>query len=161
MTQPPATISQLTHMLPAELECARQLLDTLAVEHQALIRGDADSISAASSLKLQQMQRFQHLLSERDRILIKFGFPPGKEGTDAILSSGPADAATLENWEELKKMAVRLRDSNDLNGSIVALGQRHVQQALDILIGRAEENQTYGPAGDRSKGHRSNSLAKA
>lgn len=161
MTAPPATISVLSQMLPAELECARKLLDTLAAEHAALIRGDADSISAASSLKLRQMKEFQCLLSERNRYLARIGFPPGKEGTEALLESGPVDRPTRENWEELQKMALRLRDGNDLNGGIVALEQRHVQQALDILTGRVGENQTYGPAGGRSSGHQPNSLAKA
>ena len=161
MTAPPATISALSEMLPAELECAGKLLDTLAAEHAALIRGDADAISAASSLKLEQMKAFQCLLSERNRYLARFGFPPGREGTEALLESGPADRPTRENWEKLQKMALRLRDGNDLNGGIVALEQRHVQQALDILTGRVMENQTYGPAGGRGSGHQSNSLAKA
>lgn len=161
MTAPPANISPLSQILPAELDCARKLLDTLAVEHAALIRGDADSISAASSLKLQQMKEFQRLLSERNRFLARLGFPPGKEGTEALLESGPTDHATRENWEELQQLALRLRDGNDLNGGIVALEQRHVQQALDILTGRAGETQTYGPAGGRSAGHQPNSIAKA
>lgn len=161
MTAPPATISALCQMLPAELECARKLLDTLAAEHAALIRGDADSISAVSSLKLQQMQEFQCLLSERNRYLSRLGFQPGKEGTEALLECGPVDRHTRENWEELQKMALQLRDGNDLNGGIIALEQRHVQQALDILTGRVGENQTYGPAGGLSNGHQSNSLAKA
>ena len=161
MTAPPAQVLSLSQMLPAELDCARKLLDTLAVEHAALIRGDADSISAASSLKLQQMKEFQCLLSERDRFLVRLGFPTGKEGIEALLESSTADHPTRENWAELQKIALRLRDGNELNGGIVALEQRHVQQALDILTGRAGEDQTYGPAGSRSNGHQSNSLAKA
>ena len=161
MTAPPAQLPSLSQMLPAELDCARKLLDTLAAEHAALIRGDADSINAASTLKLQQMKAFQSLLSERDQFLVRLGFPPGKEGTEALLESGPEDHPTRENWEELQKMALRLRDGNDLNGGIVALEQHHVQQALDILTGRAVGDQPYGPAGSRSNGHQSNSLAKA
>jgi len=162
MMAPPAHISSLSQMLPAELDCARKLLDTLAAEHAALIRGDADAINSASTLKLQQMKAFQCLLSERDRFLVRLGFSPGKEGTEALLESGPADHPTRENWEELQKTALRLRDGNDLNGGIVALEQQHVQQALDILTGRTGgEEQTYSSAGGRSNGHQSNSLAKA
>ncbi len=146
-------------MLASELACTRALLETLRREYQALTQGDADQIEEAASAKQAQMQRLQQLLRERERLLGSQGLSPDSEGMEHLLQS--LDAPRLDtDWRELRRLATQLKEQNEVNGAIVALGQRQVQQALDLLTGRGGSD-TYGPAGNHSAPQASHSLARA
>lgn len=155
------TNPEITRLLSREIDCARILLQTLERENQALTRGEVEEIEAVSALKQQQMQQLQQLLLMRDRFLEHHDLTPGKPGTEQLLErfGQPDNARAL--WQDLQELAARLREQNEINGGIVALGHQHVRQALDLLTGRCSGNDTYGPAGNRHPARLQHSLAKA
>ena len=153
-------MSGKTTHLTAEIGCARELLQTLQQEYRALTRGDIDGIESASRSKQEQMQRLQQQMQHRDHLLRQQGLPPGPAGMEQWLERlDDADATTL--WHELQQLAERLQEQNEINGGLVALSQRQVRQALELLGGRSGGSDTYGPAGGHHPGHRSQTLARA
>jgi len=156
-TQP----QQLALLLSGEIACARDLLQILGREYQALTHAEADQIKSISVEKQRQMQQLQERLLERDHFLLRQGLAPGKQGTELLLKQTPPLHDSQSLWEELQALAGRLREQNETNGGIVSLGQRHVQQALDLLTGRSSNGDTYGPAGGHRSAPVAQTLAKA
>lgn len=151
---------QLLLLLSAELESARNLLQLLEQEHQDLIKGDAEAIRSITALKQEQIKLLREQLQVRDRFLAARQLPAGKEGTDLFIEQAPANSAIGQCWNRVQELATRLNDRNEVNGGIVALAQRQVRQALNILTCHTEQNSTYGPAGQQT-GRSPQSLAKA
>ena len=151
---------RLLQMLSAELESARNLLQLLEQEHQVLIKGEAEAIRSISAHKQTQIKLLSDQLLVRDRFLTAHQLPAGKEGTDLFIQQAPAGSATAKCWAQVQDLATRLNDRNEINGGIVALAQRHVSQALNILTCHTEQNSTYGPAGQQA-GRAPQSLARA
>jgi len=150
---------RLQRLLSAELESARELLQLLAQEHQILIKGEADAIRSISELKQAQIKLLGDQLLMRDRFLLAQQLPVGKRGTDIFIQQVAESSAIEKCWHQLQELAAQLNDRNEVNGGIVALAQRHVRQALNILTCGSEQNDTYGPAGQHS-GRSPQSLAK-
>ena len=151
----------LAELFAAELLSTQELLRTLELEHDVLVRGNADELEAISVQKSEQMQQMQQQLASRDRFLERCGLPTGKPGTDRFISDMSPDAALAALWSELLAIVERLQQRNEVNGGMVALGQRHARQALDILTGQAAADLTYGPEGDQQQTTKSQSLARA
>jgi len=156
-TQP----QQLAVLLSGEIACARDLLQILGREYQALTHAEADQIESLSAEKRRQMQQLQQRLLERDRFLLRQGLAPAKQGMEQLLKQASPLHDIHSLWEELQALAGRLREQNEINGGIVSLGQRHVQQALDLLTGRSSNGDTYGPAGGHRSAPVAQTLAKA
>ncbi|MCB1752185.1 MAG: flagellar protein FlgN [Gammaproteobacteria bacterium] len=162
MTLPAAKedAGRLSKLLAVELESARTLLHILEQEHQALVNGESEEISAISEQKQTHIKSFGEQLLLRDRFLTGHQLPTGSAGTDLFVEQVPADSELALRWRQMQELAVRLNDCNEINGGIVALAQRHVRQALNILTCHTEQNSTYGPAGQQM-GRSPQSLAKA
>ncbi|MCB1829592.1 MAG: flagellar protein FlgN [Gammaproteobacteria bacterium] len=150
---------QLLQMLAAERKTAGELLRLLEQEHRVLVQGEAEAIRSISLQKQAQINQLGEQLQQRDRFLAVRALPAGKAGTDLIVELLPADSEIDECWRQLQALAAQLNDRNEVNGGIVALAQRHVRQALNILTCHTEQNTTYGPAGQQT-GRMPQSLAK-
>jgi len=141
---------QLMQLLSAELERARNLHQTLEQERQILVKGDPSAIRSISEKKQAQISALGEQLLLRDRFLAAHQLPAGKEGTELFIKQ-MADGSGVEKcWNQIQQLAIELNDRNEVNGGIVALAQRHVHQALDILTCQTEKNPTYGPAGQQT-----------
>ena len=151
---------RLLQLLSAELESARNLLQLLEQEHQVLVKGEAEAIRSISEQKQAQIRLLGEQLLLRDRFLAAHQLPAGKQGTDLFIEQAPASSEIEKCWSQIQELATQLNDRNEVNGGIVALAQRHVRQALNILTCHTEQNTTYGPAGQQT-GRSPQSLAKA
>ena len=147
--------------LQEELKTGRELLQVIEQEHEFLIQGDPEEIEAASNQKRQRVQQLQRQVSERDQFLAQHSFPAGKEGMESLLQQTPPDSPARRYWQELQLLATMLQKQNEINGGILALGQRHIRQALEILTGQMGASLTYGPEGNHRPGCNSQSLVKA
>jgi flagella synthesis protein FlgN len=146
--------------LQRELETGRELLQIIEQEHELLIQGDPEEIETTSERKRQQVQELQHRVAERDRFLARQDLPNGKEGVENLLQQVPSNSPASRYWEELQALAAMLHRRNEITGGILALGQRHIRQALDILTGQMGAKLTYGPEGVQRSGYHARSLVK-
>ncbi len=152
---------QLSRLLATELKHTRQLLDILIEEHQALGQPDPDRITAISLKKLDCLKELERHHAKREQFLVDQGFSSGAAGMEALVQSLPGDTPVAGQWRELRGLAGKLKRQNEINGSIVALTQRHITLALDILTGRASTSPTYGRSGQTHGNAASQRLAKA
>lgn len=156
-----STQQRLSQLLAAELTEARNLADTLDLEYEALCLGDAEQIARIAVQKQQQTVKMAGLLQQRDSFLVSSALPPGRQGMDQLTGRLPTDSAALGIWRELRQFADELRKKNEVNGSIIAHSQRHLDQAVAILSGQTGTGDTYGPRGKHCAGQVSQALAKA
>ncbi|MCB1867450.1 MAG: flagellar protein FlgN [Gammaproteobacteria bacterium] len=150
---------RLQQLLSAELESTGKLLELLEQEHQLLVNGEAEEIRAISAQKQAQTMLLREQLLVRDRFLAAHRLPSGKEGTDLFIGQTDSDSAIRQCWSKVQALATQLNYRNEVNGGIVALAQRHVREALNILTCHTDQESTYGPAGQRM-GRSPQSLAK-
>jgi flagella synthesis protein FlgN len=113
------------------VENARRLLAVLEQERAALDHGDAAALEAC--------------VAEKGRLL------------DEIERLGRAVPAA----PELRGLLERCAERNRLNGRIIELSRRRVQQALALLRGQSAGGELYGPAGTASASSGARPLAKA
>jgi len=152
---------ELSRHLESELKCAQALLITLEHEYDALMGSDPEQIEQVSARKQQQMIEMTALLAERDHFLRQHTLAPGKAGTEALIGHSSDNSPAVGIWQALQEMASKLRLCNETNGGIIALGQRHVQQALNIVTGHTGESNTYGREGNQQLRRSPQTLAKA
>jgi flagellar biosynthesis/type III secretory pathway chaperone len=152
---------QLSRLLTAELEAGQQLLGILKEEYKTLSKRDPEQITKLSEAKLKQLQTFEGQLSQRHRFFVGLGLSPEREALEQLFQSPACDTAVINQWQELQQLADSLQRQNEINGGIVALSQRNVAMALDVLTGKDKTTPTYGPSGKASNGQPSSRLAKA
>lgn len=152
---------RLSQLLAAELAEARNLAATLDLEYEALCLGDAQQIIRIAEQKQQQTVKMAALAQQRDGCLASSSLPPGRRGMAQLAARLPADSAALDKWRELRRLTDQLRNKNEVNGSIIAHSQRHLEQAVAILSGQTGTGDTYGPRGKHCAGQSSQALAKA
>ncbi|WP_428603390.1 flagella synthesis protein FlgN [Sedimenticola sp.] len=150
----------LSQILSSELDCARSLMEILQREHKALKSRDPDQVLSISREKQQAVEEMQGLARQRDHLLASFKIPGGTAGIKRLLQHD-TDSVCSTLWKDLAEIATELREQNEVNGGILALSQRHNNQALDILCGRTHNRNTYGAKGQYNKEAPGHSLAKA
>lgn len=148
--------TRLEQLISAELTCAHALKEILQRELSALKSHNAEQVLAISREKQLAVEQMQTHSRQREQFLSSLGAADGKK-----LLRTNANATCADLWRQLEGVAARLRDQNEVNGSILALSQRHNQQALDLLCGRTNSRNTYGAKGQHNQMQSGHSLAKA
>jgi len=152
---------QLSRLLTAELAAGQQLLGILKEEYKALSSRDPEQITELSEAKLKQLQAFEGQLSQRHRFFVGLGLSTEREALEQLFQAPNCDSAIISQWQELQQLVDSLQQQNEINGGIVALSQRNVAMALDVLTGKNTSTPTYGRSGKTSSGQASSRLAKA
>ncbi len=154
-------LDKLKCRLQAELVSAKALQQTLEREYEILKYGDAEQIETVTKEKLNRLSKLQQLLVEREQLLSQWT-PKCIDITESIISNLPDDNEIASNWQQLKDIAERLKDQNEINGAIITIGQRNTLNALDVLSGpRPNASSTYNPDGEKQRFFSSSTLAKA
>lgn len=126
-------------VLERSIESARHLLALLEQERAALEHGDTAALEACVAEK-------NRLLDELERL-----------GRAAPLTGAAAPGAR----QNLRRLLERCVERNRINGRIIELGRRRMQQALALLRGQAAGSELYGPGGTASVSAGARPLAKA
>jgi flagella synthesis protein FlgN len=152
---------KLSDLIQTELVMATKLQEILQREFDILSGDIPEKIEAISKEKLAQMQQLAQQLAKRDELLTILRLPSGKEGTDMMVQQLPPGHELTSNWGQLQQLSGELQHQNTINGDIVAIGQRRAKQALDILRGKNNIPETYGPGGESRTDATPNTIAKA
>ncbi len=154
---------QLSQLLSAELKESYRLLDVLIEEHQALSSSDPDLITTASAKKLNTLKRVEQQHTQRTDFLTHIGLSSSNSEMETIIKRLPQESTLVTQWQELQEIAEKLHRQNEINGGVIALTQRHLTLALDILNGKANitPTATYGRSGQTNSEATPQHLAKA
>jgi len=151
---------QLSRLLAAELEETSQLLEILTEEHQALSSSDPDLITAISAKKFDAMKRIEQCHIKCTQFLTSIGIASNSEGIEAFIQRLPKESLIATQWRELQDLAKKLHRQNEVNGGVIALTQRHITLAIDILSGKTNITSTYGRSGQANSEATPQHLAK-
>ncbi len=151
----------LASLIAGELEMAKTMLELLKSEHAALTAENPDSIKTTSQQKLEHMQLMEQNIRQRNQFLQKVELSTDEQGFEEAVAAAGQDSQLNSNWNKLKEIAQELQKQNEINGGIIAIGQRRVKQALDILSGKENLTGTYGQNGETEYSKSNNLHTKA
>ncbi len=151
----------LASLITSELEMAKTMLELLKSEHTALKSENPDSIKATSKHKLEHMQLMEQNIGQRNRFLQKLQLSADEQGIEQAVAAAGQNSQLSANWNNLKDIAQELQKQNEINGNIIAIGQRRVKQALDILSGKENLTGTYSQQGETEYSKSNNLHTKA
>jgi flagellar biosynthesis/type III secretory pathway chaperone len=144
----------------AELKEVRSLRQLLDQEYEILSSADDPSrIEQISVEKLELIRRVDNLFGIRNRFLQEAGLSTADD-LQSLLDELPATSELAQRFGALEEAVKEMHRQNQINGNIVSHGQRYVRQTLDILHGKSETLQTYGPEGEARSEERANFSSK-
>jgi flagellar biosynthesis protein FlgN len=127
--------TRIEALLDQQIEVARSLASVLEAERDALTGNSPESVCKQAAQKLQFLELFERLESERRRLHADAGLNPAAAATQTI----------AQRWRSLMGLLAACRNANETNGLIVNLKQGQIRQLLDII--RGGPSVTYGPQG--------------
>ena len=126
--------TRIESLLDQQIEVARKLAAVLEAERDALTGDSPETVCEKAALKVQLLEQFERLESERR------GLHPDLGSAAAALSQ-----TITQRWRSLMGLLAACRNANETNGLIVNLKQGQIRQLLDIV--RGGPSITYGPHG--------------
>lgn len=157
----PETQRRFLAILKQETEQTAALLELLEREYELLKSSPGKDLEALLAQKQQQLQRVEQSTLAHHRFLQQQGLPCDRRGTESYLEQSRENLALSSAWKGHLELLQACRRQNEINGGTVALNQRHVNQALELLLGQGDGNKTYGPSGESHPTRPSNTLGKA
>ena len=120
-----------------------QSLESLLEREQAALSGrEAEVLERVVAEKLDLLRQIEHGLRARDRLQQAAGYATGLEGGAQLVDTLQQDVLSAD-WATLVAAARRIAALNDRNGQLAMQGQRATRDALHILTGRPQRQDTY------------------
>lgn len=143
---------QLISLLQRQYDSARLMLRILDQEHAAI---SGNRLQDMEQLLAAKQQSIADLESLSEAFLVLVLGPSRAKGNvvaETLRHYDPMGTRGLESlWREVELLLTQCRDKNNINGKIIALGQRRIQQALSILRGdELNAESCYGATGSRA-----------
>ena len=150
-------------LIDSGLELGRQLLRLLDEEAQILRNNrHAESLNSLSEQKQQLVSQLNQFAAQLGQILSSEKLDNGSEGIrqyfEIARQNGLQTSKTIGRWSEFMTISERCRKLNEQNGASIALLSKHVQRSMQILKGKPQTINTYGPDGTARTGQYSRSL---
>lgn len=154
--------AQFNRLFNDQRQAAQGLLDLLLQEYGLLNGNDAAGLEPVSELKQQALTALGALTLELDTLLQTLGCTADRAGIDACLRQTDADGRhdLAVRWHALTQLLQQCQRQNTINGIVIELRHRSVQQVLGALTGQTA-TQTYDPRGLARTNPHSYTLAKA
>jgi flagellar biosynthesis/type III secretory pathway chaperone len=139
--------AQLTRAFTATVEAnvhgLQAMLELLACERQAIVARDPGALERITRDKLEILTQIEHGAKARARLLQAAGLDAAVDAADRLVRQLDEPALT-EAWQRLITLGDRAAVENARNGQLIAQGQRMAREALGILTGRSNREDTYG-----------------
>jgi len=108
---------------------------------------DANSPEELESVvqeKLALLTELEHGIKARNQLQQSLGLTAGLEGGTLFLRQHKAPESVMQTWQKLLDLSAKVEQLNNQNGQLALQGERTTREALGILTGRKEDNDTYG-----------------
>jgi flagella synthesis protein FlgN len=153
---------QLRSLLHEQRDYAHQLSQILAQEHEAISGNNLQDLETILAAKQQCMAQLES--GSQDFLRLVHGQSPSNklDMTATLRHYDPQGAMGLVSlWQQVEKLLSQCQRNNSINGKIINLNQRHIQQALTILRnGELGSESCYSPTGARPSVTSSRTLGK-
>lgn len=145
--RPPLFEEATAALLAAMHEAAKHasgLLQTLALENEALRNSNTESLEGLLVIKQQQIASLEANARQQTSLLVALGYEFDSGGVEGVLSEArrrgmrQRESALFDAWERLRQLLSDCRADNLRNQGTLQNQQRRVRAALDILRGEPQ-----------------------
>lgn len=149
MTRPPLVPSaadqqRLALLIEAEAIQLGEFIELLQREEALLLSGETDALLGLSQEKNERYRQLQRLSDDRALLLGRLGRKPSNAAIQEVCAGLPR---VLARWDEIRELAVRARDLNQGNGTLIMERMAHNQAALTVLMSAVDQPQLYDAEG--------------
>lgn len=109
--------------------------------------GESDELLQLIDEKTAKVQQLQELEQQREKLFFSIGMDNDPDGISHFLQQQIESPGLFPKWQQLLELGSQCREANRLNGTIIELGQLHLQQALCLLRGETTQSPHYDPQG--------------
>jgi flagellar biosynthesis/type III secretory pathway chaperone len=144
---------QLRSLLQRQYDGARHMLRILDQEHAAISGNRLQDMEQLLAAKQQSIAELESLSQEFLALALAPSSPAkGNAMAETLRQRDPTGTWGLESlWREVELLLTQCRVKNNVNGKVIALGHRRIQQALSILRGgELNAESCYGATGSRA-----------
>lgn len=135
----------IAEALAHELETLTQVVETLDIEHEALMGSDAERLEQAVAAKQRAIAAHVQARHAREALGLKDNLQQQIESHPGFFN-GLKDAA-LANIEALRENGARSKNANQRNGMLIAGLRERTRTALGLLRPDAANVTLYGQRG--------------
>ena len=140
-------MSQLNNAFKASVEASIAGLRDLAVilkkEQQALGGNNVQALEEVVEEKQQLLAALHHSVQAREQIQRQAQLATGLAGGEVFIREHFSPAEISSSWKTLVKLSKEVDALNSQNGKLAHACERTTRQALGILTGRSQEQDTY------------------
>lgn len=141
-------MDELNRVLQSEVATAARLLAILQTEQQALADSDAEALEKLLGQKQPLLQLLDLATHEHKSLLTRAGLASDARDIEGFLTAvDRGGSGVASTWQQLRNTVQQCRDQNQRNGRLAVFQRRKTEQALNILLGSAPNNESYGPDG--------------
>lgn len=149
----------LLSLINGDIDAARQLLQLIDDEYQALQARDLPQLQQLLERKVPLLQQLERNGRERSAMLQQAGVSVDRQGLQQIAErSGSGEV--IERGDELSALLDQCQEANQRNGRIIRAGQASTGRLLDILRGQDTPN-LYDRRGGAAQSSRQRPLSQA
>ena len=143
-----------------EMKGTLSLNDLLQRENN-LLPSEPDSLVEISESKNVIINNLNKYNDERNTLVTSCGFNQGHDGIKSCIAWCDHNNVLHNQWDQFLGLIQNCQSMNQLNGSIVDNGLRAVKQALSLLYGQTNKQQTYNANGQEDQHGLGRTIAKA
>lgn len=148
-------------ILQREVEQAGILHELLQQEFELLKSNPGQELQSLLAQKSAQLKQVEQSVSAHHRFLQAQGLSSDRQGTEEYIGHCPDNSVLAAAWQQHQALLQACSKQNEINGGAVALNQRQINQALNLLLGMSESQKTYGRSGEPRPARPSKTLGKA
>lgn len=155
---------QFHTLLQQQISGAEELLETMQLENDALVKRDLEALQESAAHKSELSKTLEALGNKQKAFLEAHGQNNSPDGMDAYLASLPkaAHLALEQKKEQLLELLEKCQIQNLINGNIIAASKQSAETALSILRGQSpSENVMYTSGGQAVSDTSRDPLTKA
>lgn len=149
----------LLSLITGDIDAARQLLQLIDDEYQALQARDLAQLQQLLERKVPLMQQLERNGRERATALQQAGVSVDRQGLEQFAQRS-GNSELLARGDELGALLDQCQDANQRNGRIIRAGQASTGRLLDILRGQDTPN-LYDRRGSSTQSNRQRPLSQA
>ena len=133
--------------LPSEQRVTSALLQLLKQEQATLIEATIDGLTELTRVKATHIHELGVLAKQRYAALASAGFEANEGGMRKWADTQPGHSNAHMLWDGLLELATEAKELNRINGMLVARHLLRNQTELNILQGKPQNGNFYGPDG--------------
>ena len=147
------SVDGLLDILIKECGLYGDLYDLSRKKSEIIVDGDVDALTRVLSVEQQLVIELGHLENQREKVIEEWALSVGVDPQRATLSeiipflNGDTKGRIEKVWNELSEMVSQLRQTNDLNGTLIKNSLEYIDFSIKLLAGQDEAGTVYSKGG--------------